>query len=36
MITNDANKVMAEYNMFMSVLPVSISKQLLDEHFTVI
>ena len=37
MIENYANKVMDyEYNMFMSVMHVSVSKHLFDEHFTVI
>lgn len=37
MITNYANKVMDyEYNMFMSLMHVSVSKHLFDEHFTVI
>lgn len=37
MLTNYANKVMDyEYNMFMSVMNVSVSKHLWDEHFTVL
>lgn len=37
MITNYANKVMDyEYNMFMSLMHVSVSKHLFDEHFTVL
>lgn len=37
MIFNYANKVMDyEYNMFMSLMHVSVSKHLFDEHFTVI
>lgn len=37
MISNYANKVMDyEYNMFMSLMHVSVSKHLFDEHFTVL
>lgn len=37
MIKNYANKVMDnEYNMFMSLMHVSVSKHLFDEHFTVL
>lgn len=37
MIADYANKVMDyEYNMFMSLMHVSVSKHLFDEHFTVI
>lgn len=37
MITNYANKVMDyEYDMFMSLMHVSVSKHLFDEHFTVV
>lgn len=37
MISNYANKVMDyEYNMFMSLMHVSVSKHLFDEHFTLV
>lgn len=37
MITDYANKVMDnEYNLFMSLMHVSVSKHLFDEHFTVL
>lgn len=37
MISNYSNKVMDDdYNMFMSLMHVSVSKHLFDEHFTVI
>ena len=37
MIKNYANKVMDyEYNAFMTLMNVSVSKHLFDEHFTVL
>ena len=37
MIKNYANKVMDnEYNMFMTMMNVSVSKHLFDKHFTVL